>query len=65
MTTLMIQCLNIDCVDPAEVARLEVLGARRVDIGQGASASWVVMADPAGHEFCVLRAYRPEELATG
>ncbi len=38
----------------AEVARLEGLGARRIDIGQG--TSWVVMADPEGNEFCVLRA---------
>ncbi len=37
----------------AEVARLEGLGATRVDIGQG-EVSWVVMADPAGNEFCVL-----------
>ena len=40
----------------AEVARLEALGARRVDVGQSADASWVVMADPDGNEFCVLRA---------
>jgi hypothetical protein len=39
----------------AEVARLEEIGARRVDVGQGAEASWVVMADPDGNEFCVLR----------
>jgi len=38
----------------AEVARLEALGARRVDIGQG-DVSWVVMADPDGNEFDVLR----------
>ena len=38
----------------AEVARLEALGARRVDIGQG-EVSWVVMADPDGNEFDVLR----------
>ena len=38
----------------AEVARLEALGARRVDIGQ-AEVSWVVMADPDGNEFDVLR----------
>jgi predicted enzyme related to lactoylglutathione lyase len=39
--------------DPdAEIARLESLGATRVDIGQG-DVSWVVMADPDGHEFCV------------
>jgi hypothetical protein len=43
----------------AEVARLEALGASRVDIGQG-EVSWVVMADPEGNEFCVL-APLPEE----
>jgi hypothetical protein len=41
----------------AEVRRLEGLGARRIDVGQdGSQVSWVVMADPAGNEFCVLRA---------
>ncbi|WP_420034308.1 VOC family protein [Streptomyces sp. cg28] len=39
----------------AEVARLEALGARRVDIGQG-EQPWVVLADPEGNEFCVLAA---------
>jgi len=48
----------------AEVARLEQLGAKRVDIGQGSDVSWVVMADPGGNEFCVLRALTPEELAS-
>lgn len=43
----------------AEVARLESLGARRVDVGQPADVTWVVLADPAGNEFCVLRA-RPD-----
>ena len=42
----------------AEVARLEALGARRVDVGQGDEVTWVVLADPDGNEFCVLRAYR-------
>ena len=37
----------------AEVARLEVLGATRVDVGQG-EQGWVVLADPEGNEFCVL-----------
>ena len=37
----------------ADVARLESLGATRVDIGQG-EVTWVVMADPEGNEFCVL-----------
>jgi hypothetical protein len=48
----------------AEVARLEALGATRVDIGQGA-VSWVVLADPEGNEFCVLRALGPDEVAAG
>ena len=46
----------------AEVARLEGLGARRVDIGQG-EQTWVVLADPEGNAFCVLRPLTSEELA--
>ena len=46
----------------AEVARLEGLGARRVDVGQKPDVTWVVLADPDGNEFCVLRALRPDEL---
>ncbi len=46
----------------AEVARLEALGARRVNVGQG-EVSWVVMADPDGNEFDVLRPLTPEERA--
>jgi catechol 2,3-dioxygenase-like lactoylglutathione lyase family enzyme len=46
----------------AEVERLEALGARRVSVGQGEDVTWVVLADPDGNEFCVLRALRPEEL---
>ena len=41
----------------AEVARLVAHGARHVDIGQG-EQSWVVLADPEGNEFCVLRQRR-------
>ena len=40
----------------AEVARLEGLGAQVVDIGQG-DVSWVVMIDPEGNRFCVLRSF--------
>jgi Glyoxalase-like domain len=47
----------------AEVDRLLDLGARRVDIGQGPEVTWVVLADPEGNEFCVLRALTPEERA--
>lgn len=49
----------------AEVQRLESLGARRIDIGQPPDVSWVVMADPDGNEFCVLRALPPGESTTG
>ncbi|MCQ9165955.1 VOC family protein [Arthrobacter sp. STN4] len=45
----------------AEVARLEALGARRVDVGQGPGVTWVVMADPEGNEFCVLQALTDTE----
>jgi catechol 2,3-dioxygenase-like lactoylglutathione lyase family enzyme len=51
--------LHFDLAPPAggdqqaEADRLVALGATRVDIGQG-EVSWVVMADPGGHEFCVL-----------
>lgn len=38
-----------------ELVRLEQLGARRVDVGQGAEVTWVVLADPEGNEFCLLR----------
>ncbi len=37
-----------------EVDRLIALGARRTDIGQG-DVPWVVLLDPEGNEFCVLR----------
>lgn len=40
----------------AEVERLIDLGATRVDIGQSPACTWVVLADPEGNEFCVLRA---------
>jgi len=42
----------------AEVRRLLDLGATRVDLGQGDEASWTVLADPEGNEFCVLSSRR-------
>ena len=39
----------------AELERLLALGARRVDVGQTAEVTWVVLADPEGNEFCLLR----------
>ena len=38
----------------AELARLLHLGATQVDIGQG-DVTWIVLADPEGNEFCLLR----------
>ena len=39
----------------AEVERILALGATRADVGQGEEVTWVVLADPEGNEFCVLR----------
>jgi hypothetical protein len=48
--------LDLDPDDQeAEVERLVDMGARKVDIGQGDDLDWVVLADPEGNEFCVLR----------
>lgn len=41
---------------PAEVARLEKLGAKVVDRVK----SWVVMQAPSGQRFCVVRVQRPD-----
>jgi catechol 2,3-dioxygenase-like lactoylglutathione lyase family enzyme len=58
--------LDLRPVDQAaEVARLERLGASRADVGQGSDVSWVVMADPDGNEFCVLKALTPHEAGAG
>ena len=42
------------CDQVEELARLLALGARPVDIGQG-EVPWIVLADPEGNEFCLLR----------
>ena len=52
----------VDTTQDEEVARLEQLGARRIDIGQG-DVSWVVMEDPVGNEFCVMATVLPPEPA--
>src|SRR5262245_30453533 len=38
----------------AEIARLVRRGAELADVGQGDDASWTVLRDPEGNEFCVL-----------
>ncbi|PXV56024.1 hypothetical protein SAMN04487785_11016 [Dyella jiangningensis] len=48
--------LDIEADDiPAEVARLEKLGAQVVKRLE----RWVVMQAPSGHRFCVVRVQRP------
>ncbi|WP_328901522.1 MULTISPECIES: VOC family protein [unclassified Streptomyces] len=49
----------VDRSTEAEVTRLLALGATRTDVGQGEGRSWVVMADPEGNEFCVVRTLAP------
>ncbi|MGQ0624115.1 MAG: VOC family protein [Sporichthyaceae bacterium] len=44
----------------AEVSRLIGLGATGTDVGQGES-SWVVLADPEGNEFCILRGTQSQQ----
>jgi hypothetical protein len=46
-----------------ELQRLLDLGARRTDVGQGSDASWVVLSDPEGNEFCLLSRSVQEVLA--
>ena len=48
----------VDATQEEEVDRLLALGATRADVGQG-ERSWVVLADPEGNEFCVLRSLKP------
>lgn len=45
-----------------EIARLESLGAKLIDVGQ-TGGSWIVMADPDGNEFCVMSTVLPAEPA--
>ena len=40
----------------AEIARLVELGATVVDVVQPDEATWTVLEDPDGNEFCVLSA---------
>ena len=39
----------------AELERLLAAGAKLADIGQPADASWHVLTDPEGNEFCLLK----------
>lgn len=48
-----------------ELERLLGLGARHVEVGQGADATWVVLADPDGNEFCLLSRNAQEARSDG
>lgn len=52
---LHIDVSPVGCDQDAEVGRLIGLGARHADVGQRADQTFVVLADPEGNEFCVLR----------
>jgi predicted enzyme related to lactoylglutathione lyase len=45
------------CDQAEELERLLGLGASRIDIGQG-DVPWMVLADPGGNEFCLLKRRR-------
>jgi catechol 2,3-dioxygenase-like lactoylglutathione lyase family enzyme len=42
----------------AEVQRILGLGGSLPDIGQTGAESWIVLADPEGNEFCIIRPKR-------
>ena len=55
---LHIDVSPIDASQADEVERVLALGAKKIDIGQG-DVGWVVLADPEGNEFCILRSLQP------
>jgi hypothetical protein len=44
----------VGCNQADELVRLLALGAVQIDVGQG-TRPWVVLADPEGSEFCLLK----------
>lgn len=45
----------VESTQEAEVDRLLALGAEHADVGQTGAEEWVVLQDPEGNVFCVLR----------
>ena len=43
------------CDQETELARLTALGARPADVGQDGTEPWVVLQDPEGNVFCLLK----------
>jgi len=58
--------IHVAAIEP-EAARLEALGARRVDgtVNHEHGSSWILMQDPEGNEFCVCDGAAPAEDASG
>jgi hypothetical protein len=50
----------VDRDQDAELERLLAAGARHKDVGQTGEEAWVVLQDPEGNEFCLLRSRLPE-----
>ena len=50
----------VDRDQDAELERLLSAGARHKDVGQTGEEAWVVLQDPEGNEFCLLRRRLPE-----
>jgi hypothetical protein len=46
---------------PVRLHHIVIDAHDRVDIGQTGAESWIVLADPEGNEFCVVR---PKETFT-
>ncbi|HET7483138.1 MAG TPA: VOC family protein [Actinomycetota bacterium] len=61
---LHIDLSPVDRDQDAELERILGLGATRVDVGQGDDVTWVVLADPEGNEFCLLRTQLPDAAST-
>lgn len=53
-TRLHIDVSPVGCDQDEELERLLSLGAVHADVGQG-EQTWIVLADPEGNEFCLLR----------
>ncbi len=46
--------VDLAAKDPQdEMARIEALGGQKVEYREGNGASWTVMLDPEGNEFCI------------
>jgi hypothetical protein len=56
---LHLDVVAVDGDQEAELHRLLAAGARPVDVGQRADATWHVLADPEGNEFCLCRQGTP------